>query len=210
MRTGPRHYGRSSTKTRVAAGYDGLLALEPAGAAVGLVAVVGLWLHLRLEAGVLEVLFSEVRLGILRRWVLLGILIGHESSLASGGSRVRPRIVPRVPVQAVSTLIGAPLSWAFGQRLRRGSLGSLALGRYPRNLGLSSGLHRLTVHPLGEEPVEGSQEAVGALDVGHVAAVGNEGERTFPEADYRLLGLKAREHPVAFPPNHERRDLQRG
>src|SRR5919107_1245734 len=94
------------------------------------------------------VLFAEVGLRVLRRGVLLGVLIGHESSLASGGSRVRPRIAPRVPVQAISTLIGAPLSWAFGQRLRRGCLASLALGRYPRNLGLSSGLHRLTVHLL--------------------------------------------------------------
>src|SRR5215218_3781298 len=153
MRTGPRHYGRSSTKTRVAAGYDGLLALEPAGAAVGVVAVVGLGDHLRLEAGVLEVLFSEVRLGVLRRGVLLGVLVGHESSLASSGSRVRPRIVPRVPVQAVSTLLGVPLSRAFGQLLRGTCLRSLPLGRYPRklvlSLGLPSGLYRLTVHPNG-------------------------------------------------------------
>src|SRR5215218_10330444 len=132
MRTGPRHYGRSSTKTRVAAGYDGLLALEPAGAAVGLVAVVGLGVHLRLQAGVLEVLFAEVGLRVLGRRVLLGVLVGHKISLASGGSRVRPRIVPRVPVQAVSTLLGVPLSRAFGQRLRGACLGNLALGLYPR------------------------------------------------------------------------------
>src|SRR5215217_8687680 len=113
MRTGPRHYGRSSTKTRVAAGYDGLLALEPAGAAVGVVAVVGLGVHLRLEAGMLEVLFAEVRLRVLCRGVLLGVLVGHKSSLASGGSRVRPRIVARVPVQAISTLLGVPLSRAL-------------------------------------------------------------------------------------------------
>jgi NAD(P)-dependent dehydrogenase (short-subunit alcohol dehydrogenase family) len=31
------------------------------------------------------------------------------------------------------------------------------------------------VHPLEEEPVEGSQEAMGALEVGHVAAVGEDG-----------------------------------
>src|SRR5215218_1992600 len=102
MRTGPRHYGRSSTKTRVAAGYDGLLALEPAGATVGLVAVVGLGVHLRLEAGVLEVLFSEVRLRVLRRWVLLGVLVGHGSSLAYGGSGVRPRSVLGAQARACS------------------------------------------------------------------------------------------------------------
>ena len=102
--------GDGPTDTRVAAGYDRLLALEPAGAAVGIVAVVGLGLHLRLEAGVLKVLFAEVRLRVLRRRVLLGVLIGHGSSLASGGSRARPRIFLRVPVQAISTLIGVPLS----------------------------------------------------------------------------------------------------
>jgi hypothetical protein len=111
--------GHGPPDPRVAAGDDGLLALEPAGAAVGIVAVVGLGLHLRLEAGVLEVLFAEVRLGVLRRGILLGVLVGHGSSLASGGSRVRPRIVPRVPVQAVSTLISAPLSRALGQSLPR-------------------------------------------------------------------------------------------
>src|ERR687897_70683 len=95
---------------RVTARYDRLLAFEPAGAAVGFVAVVGLWLHLRLEAGVLKVLFAEVRLRVLCSRVLLGVLIGHGSSLASGGSRVRPRIVPQVPVQVVGTLIGVPLS----------------------------------------------------------------------------------------------------
>ena len=51
------------------------------------------------------------------------------------------------------TLIGVPLSYAFGQLLRRACLRSLALGCYPRNLGLSSGLHRSTVHPPDEELV---------------------------------------------------------
>src|SRR5215204_3987523 len=101
----------------------------------------------------LKVLFAEVRLRVLCCRVLLGVLIGHGSSLASGGSRVRPRIAPRVPVQAISTLLGVPLSRAFGQLLRRVRLGSLALGGHPRNLGLSaglpSGLYRLTVHPNG-------------------------------------------------------------
>src|SRR5215204_5043662 len=78
--------------TRVAARYDGLLTLEPAGAAVGLVAVVGLWLHLRLEARVLQLLFAEVGLRVLRRRILLGVLVGHGSSFVSGGSRARPRI----------------------------------------------------------------------------------------------------------------------
>src|SRR5918999_2991488 len=95
---------------RVTARYDRLLAFEPAGSAVGIVAVVGLWLHLRLEAGVLKVLFAEVRLRVLCRRVLLGVLIGHGSSLASGGSRVRPRIVPRALGQTMSTPIGVPLS----------------------------------------------------------------------------------------------------
>src|SRR5829696_4314380 len=46
--------GDGPPDTRVSPGYDRLLALEPAGAAVGVVTVVGLWLHLRLEAGVLQ------------------------------------------------------------------------------------------------------------------------------------------------------------
>src|SRR3712207_5604544 len=105
--------------------YDRLLALEPAGTAVGLVAVVGLGLHLRLEARVLQLLFAEVRLRVLRRRVMLGVLVGHASSFASGGSRVRPRAVPRVPLWIIGTLIGAPPSWALGQPLR--GLASTAL-----------------------------------------------------------------------------------
>src|ERR671916_1827865 len=93
-REGQRH---RPPDTRVAAGYDRLLAFEPAAPAVGPIAVVGLWLHLRLEAGVLQLLFAEVGLRVLCRWVLLGVLVGHGSSFASGGSRARPRIVPRVP-----------------------------------------------------------------------------------------------------------------
>jgi hypothetical protein len=49
---------------------------------------------------------------------------------------------------------------------------------------------------------------IGALDVGHVATLRDEGERAFPEARDRLSCLGLRKHPVAFPPHHERRDLQ--
>ena len=65
------------------------------------------------------------------------------------------------------------------------------------------------MHLLEEESVEGSQKAIGALDVGHVAAVRDEGERTFLEAGDRPLGLGAREHAVALSPNDERRGLKR-
>src|SRR3712207_7919157 len=46
---------------RVAPGYHGLLPFQPTGAAVGLVAVVGLGPHLLLVAGVLDLLLAEVR-----------------------------------------------------------------------------------------------------------------------------------------------------
>jgi hypothetical protein len=59
------------------------------------------------------------------------------------------------------------------------------------------------VHTPDEEPVEGCQESIGTLDVGHVAAAGDHGERTFPEADDRLSRVGLREHPVACPPNDE-------
>jgi hypothetical protein len=65
------------------------------------------------------------------------------------------------------------------------------------------------VCPPDEEPVEGCQEVIGALYVGHVSTIGDEGERTFPEADDRLSCVRLREHPVARPPNDERRDLKR-
>jgi hypothetical protein len=64
------------------------------------------------------------------------------------------------------------------------------------------------VHLLEEELVEGSQVAIRTLDVGHVATVGDEGERTFLEAGDRPLGLGAREHTVALSPHDERRYLQ--
>src|SRR5215213_2182331 len=75
--------GDGPPDTRVTAGYDRLLALEPAASAVGLVAVVGLGLHLRLEARVLHLLFAEVGLRVLRRRVLLGVLVGHGSSFVA-------------------------------------------------------------------------------------------------------------------------------
>ena len=93
----------------------------------------------------LEVLFAEVGLRVLRRRVLLGVLVGYGSSLTSGGSRVRPRIVPRVRVQVISTLIGVPLSRAFGQRLGWVSLGGLPLDVSPLSPGffwVSPGLGR--------------------------------------------------------------------
>jgi hypothetical protein len=53
------------------------------------------------------------------------------------------------------------------------------------------------LHLPHEEPVEGRQEAIGALDVGHVATVRDHGERTFPQAVDRLPRVGLREHPVA-------------
>jgi hypothetical protein len=64
------------------------------------------------------------------------------------------------------------------------------------------------VHLLEEELVEDRQEVIGALDVGHVAAVRDEGERTVLEAGDRPLGPGAREHTVALSPHDERRYLQ--
>jgi NADP-dependent 3-hydroxy acid dehydrogenase YdfG len=61
-----------------------------------------------------------------------------------------------------------------------------------------------------EEPSEGGHERIGALDVGQVAAVGYELQRTFPKAGGRVSCLGLREHPVARPPHHERRHLQEG
>src|ERR687893_397460 len=63
----------------VAAGDHRLLALEPAGAAVGPVPVVRPGAHLLLVARLLELLLAEVRLRVLGGRVLLGVLVGHES-----------------------------------------------------------------------------------------------------------------------------------
>jgi len=63
------------------------------------------------------------------------------------------------------------------------------------------------MYPCGEKPFEGWQEAIRTLDVGQMATVRDEGERAFLKASDRPLGLGAREHPVAFPPHHERRRL---
>src|SRR5829696_7881502 len=71
-----------------------------------------------------------------------------------------------------------------------------------------SGLHLLTVYPPDEELTDGSHEAIGALDVGHVATVRDEGERAFLEARERLSSLGFREHPVSGSPHDECRDFQ--
>src|SRR5215212_7054955 len=71
-----------------------------------------------------------------------------------------------------------------------------------------SGLHLSTVYPPDEELTDGSHEAIGALDVGHVPAVRDEGERAFLQTRNRDSRLGFREHPVSGSPHEERRDLQ--
>ena len=67
-----------------------------------------------------------------------------------------------------------------------------------------------TIRPPTDKLIECCQETIGALDVGHVAAARDHGERTFPEADDRLPGLTLREHPVALSPHDKPRNLQEG
>jgi hypothetical protein len=64
------------------------------------------------------------------------------------------------------------------------------------------------MHPSGEEPFEGWQEAIRTLDVGNMATVRNKGKRAFLEARERLSSLGPREHPVSGSPHDERRYLQ--
>src|SRR5829696_7072583 len=72
----------------------------------------------------------------------------------------------------------------------------------------SQGLHLSTVYPPDEELTDGSHEAIRALDVWHVAAVRDEGERAFLQTRNRDTRLGFREHPVSGSPHDERRDLQ--
>lgn len=61
-----------------------------------------------------------------------------------------------------------------------------------------------------EEPAEGSNEAVGLLDVGQMAAVRDNFEGAFSETSNGVLRLRDGEYPVGFAPDNERRDLQTG
>jgi len=59
-----------------------------------------------------------------------------------------------------------------------------------------------------KELSEGCHEQIGTLDVGHVAAVGNEGQGAVWETSNRVPCLGLREHWVAGSPHDERWDLK--
>ena len=58
-----------------------------------------------------------------------------------------------------------------------------------------------------KEITQDRREPLRLLDVGEVAAVGDEFERTVLQAGNRLLGLPVGEHPVLNPPHYKRRHL---
>jgi hypothetical protein len=58
-----------------------------------------------------------------------------------------------------------------------------------------------------KELPKGCHEQIWTLDVGHVTAVGNEGQGSISEPGNRVPCLGLREHPVTDSPHYERRDL---